>query len=85
MSSKSDLKNWTLDALRASGGSAHHVQVARFIWQVHEADLRTSGDLFYTWQYDLRWAAHRLRVDGALRGSRRGDDGIWELAEEMRS
>ncbi|SDW39046.1 hypothetical protein SAMN05444006_10397 [Allgaiera indica] len=25
-----------------------------------------SGDLFYTWQYDMRWAAQNLRGAGKL-------------------
>jgi hypothetical protein len=81
MSSKVDLKPWTLEALQASGGSAHHLQVARHIWQVHEADLRSSGDLFYTWQYDLRWAAHLLRREGMLCPATSQDDGVWRIAD----
>jgi len=30
------------------------VEISRAVWDRHEDDLRESGDLFYTWQYDLR-------------------------------
>ena len=82
MANKNDLMEWCLEALRALGGSAHHIDVAKYVWQVHEQELRQSGELFYTWQYDLRWAAKKLRDQGELRsvtGGSRGD-GIWRLA-----
>lgn len=77
MATKYDLQPWVEEALRALGGSGTVVEVARLIWQRHEADLRSSGDLFYTWQYDMRWAAQTLRDTGRARlsaGRRR-----WEL------
>lgn len=61
MATKADLMTWTEESLRARGGEAHHIQVARDIWGEYETELRASGDLFYTWQYDLSWAAKRLR------------------------
>jgi hypothetical protein len=30
------------------------------------AELEQSGDLFYTWQYDICWAAQKLRDVGVL-------------------
>lgn len=81
MATKEDLEGWILDALRARGGSAHVVDVCRHIWLNHESDLRASGDLFYTWQYDVRWAAQKLRNRGILRSvdGRRGEP--WTLAK----
>lgn len=66
MATKDDLQEWVIDALRDLGGEAHLTAVARHIWEHHESELRTSGDLFYTWQYDMRWAAQRLQVAGRL-------------------
>ena len=57
MATKAELTSWTIAALRALGGSAHLIDVAKWIWANHEDELRGSGDLFYTWQYDVRWAA----------------------------
>ena len=76
---RDDLKQIVLDAITASGGSASIVDVAKRIWHDHEADLQTSGDLFYTWQYDMRWAATRLRDEGKLANADRSPKGIWEL------
>ena len=64
MLNKSELKKWVKDALRQHGGTASLLDVAKHIWTNHESDLRASGDLFYTWQYDMRWACTDLRKDG---------------------
>jgi hypothetical protein len=77
MATKYDLQPWVEEALIALGGSGTVVEVAKEIWARHEPDLRSSGDLFYTWQYDMRWAAQVLRDTGRARlgRGRRG----WEL------
>jgi hypothetical protein len=77
MATKDDLRLWVEEALTALGGSGTVVEVAEAIWSRHEPDLRSSGDLFYTWQYDMRWAAQALRDTGRARlmRGRRG----WEL------
>lgn len=85
MASKEDLTHWILEALRNAGGSAHHVRVAEAIWNQHEEDLRASGDLFFTWQYDLRWAAQRLRNSGTLEAVQGRGDGVWRLSSDDRS
>lgn len=80
MVDKSVLRDWTVEALEQLGGSGTVVDVCRVIWQRHEPDLRAAGDLFYTWQYDVRWAAQNLRDEGTLEpalGSRRGP---WVLS-----
>ena len=66
MATKSDLEGWVLKAVQDLGGEATVLDVAKELWQVHEHDLRASGDLFFTWQYDMRWAAQNLRGDGKL-------------------
>ncbi len=42
--------------------------------------LRDSGDMLYTWQYDIRWAAQQLRNEGTLKPVNRRRDLPWELA-----
>jgi hypothetical protein len=79
VATKSDLKTWVLDAFAVHGGSATLVQVAIHIWDNHEEDLRTSGDLFYRWQYEMRWAATELRKSGKLMGADLSPKGNWEL------
>ena len=56
MASKYDLEQWIIECLRARGGGATLVEICWWIWKNRENDLRDSGDLFVTWQYDVRWA-----------------------------
>ena len=78
MATKHDLQDWIIEALTASGGAARLLDVSRYVWREHEAELRASGDLFYTWQYDLRWAATKLRHTSRLKPAR--EPGTYELA-----
>mgnify|MGYP001552936193 CR=1 FL=1 len=82
---RSDLKVWVVEALRQLGGSAGIVSVCKRVWQLHEADLRGSGDLFYTWQYDIRWAAQYLRNVGLLLAVDKSRTKDWELSPVGRS
>ena len=81
MAEKSDLDTWVHQALRDSGGRARLVEIAKHIWEHRERDLRESGELFYTWQYDMRWAANRLRRRGIMKSVTVSPSGIWELAK----
>jgi hypothetical protein len=72
---------FVVEALRSLGGAGSVLDVTKHVWQVHEQDLRQSGDLFFTWQYDVRWAAQYLRNNGymkAVDGDRRAP---WALTE----
>ena len=66
MATREDLADWVCQALHGLNGQATLVNVARHIWEHHEDELRRSGDLFYTWQYEMRWAGQRLRDQGRL-------------------
>jgi hypothetical protein len=79
MATKQDLQDWVAEALSALGGSATLVDVAKKIWVVNEPELRLSGDLFYTWQYDMRWAANILRKKGVMKPVELSPSGVWEL------
>ena len=81
MATKQDLMPWVIEALEELRGKGTVVQVCKVVWRRHELDLRNSGDLFYTWQYDIRWAAQKLRDVGRLKpmGERRPGR-PWELA-----
>lgn len=81
MATKQDLQDWVVEALRTNGGRATLVEVAKHIWKSHERDLRSSGDLFYTWQYDMRWAANGLRRRNIMKAAEVSPNGVWELAE----
>jgi hypothetical protein len=67
-------------ALRSEGGQATITEVSRHVWQHHEPDLRASGDLFFNWQYELRWAAGELRRAGRLKAADASPRGVWSLA-----
>ena len=41
--------------------------------------LEATGDVFYTWQYDLRWAAMTLRKQGIMKPADDSPRGVWEL------
>lgn len=77
MINKSDLKNWILTALQSCGGSGRIVEIAKHIWDNHENDLRASGDIYYTWQYAMRWAGQELQQEGKL--SKAGKNRTWIL------
>jgi hypothetical protein len=80
MAKKDDVTDWVVNALKALGGRASLVAVARQIWSSHESELRSSGDLFFTWQYDMRWSANILRAKGTMKPAQVSGNGIWELA-----
>jgi hypothetical protein len=82
MLQRNDLKELVLEALIANGGREEIVAVARHIWKAHEQELRASGDLFYTWQYDMRWAATRLRGEGRLVMADLSPRGVWEISKQ---
>jgi len=80
MATKEDISGWLIEALRANNGSASTVEVCKYVWNNYENELRRSGDLFFTWQYDIRWVATQLRNKGILRAAESSSSGIWELA-----
>jgi len=81
---RDDLKPWIIDALSALGGRASVVQVCKFVWEHHEADLREGGDLFFSWQYDIRWAATKLRKEGVLASTAEKSAAPWRLIKEIK-
>ncbi len=81
MADKSILESWIVEALKEHGGSADLIDVCKTVWRRHEADLRAAGDLFYTWQYDIRWAGTKLRKRGILApASREKSREPWQLS-----
>lgn len=78
---KNRLIDWLEEVLRAKGGRASLIEVCKYVWEHHEQELRDSGDLFYTWQYDIRWAATALRKKGIMVNKDVSPRGIWELSK----
>lgn len=79
MATKQNLVDWLYEALKGIGGSGRIADLCKYVWKHHEEDLRQSGDLFYTWQYDIRWAAYQLRQSGKMKPDNLSTKGIWEL------
>ena len=67
------------EALESLGGEGTIVDTAAVIWKNYKDDLESSGDIFYTWQYDMRWARHKLSKTGKLTTEKRGKESIWKL------
>lgn len=82
MAERSELVHWVTEAIAANGGSATIVQVAKHIWENYEVELRQSGDLFFTWQYDMRWAAQHLRHTEKCKSASSTKRGRWELVRQ---
>ena len=80
MASRYDLESWLEQALRGMPGRRGTiVAICRKIWEAHEPELRSSGELFFTWQYDIRWEANRLRRQKLLKPVETSPKGFWEL------
>ena len=79
MASRDELESWLQSALRELGGKARVAEICRKVWEKHEGELRVSGDFFFTWQYDIRWAANRLRRKKIMKPVEISPAGLWEL------
>ena len=77
MPSRADLMPWIVDGLMANGGRTHFVEIAKHIWTNHKTDLERSGDFFFKWQYEMRWAGNQLVRMKKIR--KIGSTGVWEL------
>jgi len=80
MSFRVNLEQWIIDALRDRGGSETITDVARYIWQHHEREIRSSDNHFFDWQYEMRWAARRLRQAGKMKSAESSPKGQWMLS-----
>jgi hypothetical protein len=80
MVTRDSMKQWIIECLQEHNGSAWPREVSKYVWVNYEADLKTSGDILFTWQYDIRWAAQQLRYEGVLKPVNRRRDLPWKLA-----
>ena len=74
------MRPMVIAALEYHGGTATMIEVAEFIWANNEEDLRRSGDLFFRWQYVMRWSATTLRKEGVMLTAADCERGTWALA-----
>lgn len=76
---RQDLPEKLEKVLISIGGKGTIVEICKTFWSEYETELRRSGDLFYTWQYDIRWAATELRKNKKMKPSELSEKGVWEL------
>ncbi|MBD9660766.1 hypothetical protein IB226_14935 [Pantoea sp. PNT03] len=74
------MKEWIIEALNSMNGIGWPRDVAKYVWDNYEGHLRESGDMLYTWQYDLRWAAQSLRDNNKLKAVNKRTDMPWEIS-----
>lgn len=74
-----DLPDMLYAAIKAMGGKTNIIDVCKYFWEHHGPELQSSGDLFYTWQYDIRWAATELRKSKRMKAAEISPRGIWEI------
>jgi hypothetical protein len=79
MITKEMLPDLLYSVLKKMGGSASLLAVCKKFYSIYEVELKNSGDLFYTWQYDIRWAATTLRKSGRMKGANISPIGVWEI------
>jgi hypothetical protein len=77
---RKDLCPFIVEALKANCNCASIPEVARYIWTNYKDELCAAGDLFYTWQYEMRWAAGKLREDKVMKSASESRRGFWELS-----
>jgi hypothetical protein len=83
MLTRADLPNLVERALIENEGKATIVQVSKYIWKNYQEELRKSGDIYFTWQYDLRWAALTLRKKGIMKSASNSFKSHWELNQRF--
>ena len=74
---------WVESALRELGGSGTIIDVCKAVWAHHGDEIQASGDMFFKWQYEIRWAADSLRRSNVICPADQSPKGIWELAPQL--
>jgi len=69
---RAKLEPWVAEILADPGERMTILEVARAIWHRHETDLKSHDQMFYTWQYEMRWAADSLIRKGKVEKTRAG-------------
>ncbi len=76
---RNDLQKVVVEALKHYNNSASIIEICKYVWEHYQDQLKNSGDLFYTWQYDIRWAATQLREAKIMKAKEISPRGLWEL------
>lgn len=85
---RKDLPNLLYELIQDMGGSATMMDIFKKFWERYKTSLESSGDLFYTWNYDIRWAATNLRKTNRMQPASKQENvygasispkGKWEI------
>jgi hypothetical protein len=79
MKTRKDLCEWIVEALKELKGSAQITKIREHIWQNHSEELVASGNLHFTWNDDIFWAATQLRAKGVLKKAKDTSKNVWAL------
>jgi hypothetical protein len=77
MVDRADLMPWIIDGLKANSGKVHFIEISKHIWKNHQRELEASGNFFYKWQYEMRWAGNKLVNEKKIIKDK--SNGVWEL------
>lgn len=85
---RKDLPDILYQLIKELGESATMMTIFRKFWKDHKSELNENDDFFYTWNYDIRWAATKLRKEGRMKNASRQENthglnaspnGVWEI------
>lgn len=85
---REDLPDILHGILKEFGRKASMMDVFKYFWKKYKNELKETDDIFYTWNYDIRWAATELRKRRIMKpastkenthGQHISPKGIWEL------
>ena len=80
--SRTVMKAWVVEALNELGGEGSILEICKIVWERHGKEIQESGDSFYTWQYEIRWAGDILRKESTLLPSGKTKRKKWILAKK---
>ena len=77
--SKNDLPILLEEVLKEMDGNGYILDISKKFWIKYKDNITPNNNLFYTWHYDIRWAATELRKNNIMV---RPDleKGLWTLA-----
>lgn len=79
MITKSRVSEIIIECLQNHNGRASILEVSQYIWDNYENELRESGKIFYTWQYEMRWETTKLRKQSVLKNNKDKTNVLREL------
>lgn len=86
---RNDLPDLLYKTISSLGGKASMMDIFREFWRLYISKLSPTDDMFYTWNYDIRWAATKLRKEGRMKPAHSKENprkltsespkGVWEI------